>query len=310
MITRQNKDTLILDEIKAFIDDKRAGGLTTPTLNNYTISLQKFVNDNDLTTANCSMITKDLVNNWITSLLDIGANSNSIKHYIREVRVFLYWLMEQDKITSFKVKIPSLQDEYNLDIYTESEVATLLVKPAKTEPYWVFRDWLLCNIMVATGARVGSLCNLHKSDITDNSITFNKTKTKKVLTLPLSPALKQALNYYYNCWQLDSDIVLLSTKTEDSTGSRMLYHSFQKYCALRGVTFRGLHSFRHFVALNLYKQGTDIVTIQTLLGHNNIQQTRDYMGRLTGQELPVGFTSLLDRLSHCNNKKITRITNH
>lgn len=309
MIKKQVKDSLITDEIRAFLDSKRAEGLSLPTLNNYTISLQKFIADNNLSLCYCSAITKELVQGWITSLINAGGNSNSIKHYIREVRVFLYWLMEQDKITSFKVKIPSLQDEYSLDIYTESEVATLLKKPDKTEPYWVFREWLLCNIMVATGARVGSLCNLHKNDITDNSITFTKTKTKKVLTLPLSPALKQAINYYYSNWQIDSDFVLLSTKTEDSTDSRMLYHSFQKYCNLRGVQFRGLHSFRHFVALNLYRQGTDIVTIQTLLGHSNIQQTREYMGKLTGQELPVGFTSLLDKFVQ-NNKKITRITNH
>ena len=305
MITKCNKDCLILDEIKAFIDSKRAGGLSTPTLDNYLISINKFVKDNDLTTANCSLLTKQLVNTWITSLIDSQINANTLKHYVRDVRVFLYYLMDNDVIPYFKVKVPTLQDEYSLNIYTEDEVSLLLAKPNKSDPYWLWRCWLTCNILVATGARIGSLCNLHKSDITDDTITFNKTKTKKVLTLPLSPALKQAINLYNSTWDIDSDLLFLSTKTEEGLTSRTAYHSFEKYCQARGVPFRGLHSFRHFVALQLYKQGVDIVTIQTLLCHSSITQTREYMGKLTGQDLPKNFVSLLDRLTQAKHK-ITR----
>ena len=36
--------------------------------------------------------------------------ANSVNHYIRSVKVFLYWCMEQDEIAPFKIKMVKAQE--------------------------------------------------------------------------------------------------------------------------------------------------------------------------------------------------------
>lgn len=296
----------ISDRIKMFVVEKQAQGLSLSTLENYSVSLRIFMRENSLTGDEpVTALTKEMVQNWITGMIENELNSNSIKHRIRDIRVFYYYLMENEDIPFFKIKVPSLQETEKPKIYSDEELSALLSMPDKKEEYWVWRSWLLTNILIGTGARIGSVCELKKSDITDNTITFNKTKNKKVLTVPLSGALKQAINKYLKLWDIDSDYLLLSSRNGDLLNPHSAIHSFEKYAKLRGVKSLGLHSFRHTFSLQLYKNGTDIVTTQFLLGHSNIEITRKYIGKLTEADLPQ-YTNPLDRLLTQAKPKIKR----
>lgn len=294
------------DRINEFIAEKKAVGLSNSSLENYRMTLKLFLRDNEIgEEEEVTVLTKSLYDEWVTVKIEGLTKANSLLHHCRGIRVFYYYLMERGDINFFKIKLPSLQKENTVKRYTDSELSSLLTTPKKEDPYWVWRDFLLCSLMVSTGARIGSLCNLKTEDITDSSVILNKTKNKKPLVLPLSSSLKSAVIRYKSIWDLESEYLLLSSKEGRQLTTRTAYHSFEKYCELRGVEFKGLHTMRHTFAYNLYKSGVDIVSLQYLLGHSNIGLTRAYIGSLCGEDLP-DFVNPLDRILNAKPKGVRR----
>ena len=280
-VKKHNSDISLGSAISNFITAKKASGLSQATLDNYSLSLQVFMRDNNLDhNMPANMIDNDILQDWLISKRAGGIKEITLAHYLRDVRVFLYWLFDNcPDINSFKIKSPSTGKQ-PVKIYTDDELKSLLAMPDKSDSYCTWRCWLLANLMLGTGARIRSLCWLKKSDISDTSITFNVTKNKQVLTVPLSASLKLAIKKYLSIWDIDSEFLLLSSKCGAMLTQKGALHNFETYCAKRGVRSLGLHAFRHTYAYKLYQSGTDLVTLQYLLGHSDINTTRSYIGSL------------------------------
>lgn len=293
----------VAEVFESFIKERQAQGIKAPTLNNYETSLRVFLRQSDLDIgSSIACLSKEAVEAYSIAQQEAGVPASTIAHYLRDLRVFIYWAQEQDLIPSFKIKLPKITTD-TLKRYAESDLDKLLATPSKTDPYWVWREWVICNLAIGTGARISSLCNLKKADIDykNNCVLFQHTKNGKQLKVPLSQSLKSALNKYLSVWQIDSDYLLISSQLGAKLEPRVALHSFDKFASLRGVESQGLHTFRHTFAFMLYSSGVDIVTIQFLLGHSSIEITRHYIGQLTQANLPE-YDNPLDKLMSSYNR--------
>ena len=71
---------------------------------------------------------------------------------------------------------------------------------------------------------------------------------------------------------------------------------FKRAVEKAGITKRATcHSMRHSFATHLLESGTDIRTVQTLMGHSDVSQTMIYLH--VRRKAGVGVRSPLDRLS-------------
>jgi integrase/recombinase XerD len=63
------------------------------------------------------------------------------------------------------------------------------------------------------------------------------------------------------------------------TGNRQthLLRRLKEIAEAAGVTNATLHKFRHTYATRLLESGCDIVTVQKLMGHSDIETTRQYL---------------------------------
>lgn len=90
------KNAVRVDNLKQdFLDDKKYSGTAEATLNGYRYDITrflKFLADEQLA------VNEVGFKRYVIHLTDSGMTANSINHYIRSVKVFLYWCMEQDEI--------------------------------------------------------------------------------------------------------------------------------------------------------------------------------------------------------------------
>ena len=300
-MTRKETEITLREALTEFLMEKKAMGLQPKTLDNYILSLQVFMSENgwdDLIPI--KSLTKDRIIKWISVRLENGSNRNTINHYLREIKSFSYWCQDKGYIESYRISLVK-SPEPEIKRYTEDELKVLLVPPKKSDSFTTWRSWILVNLALGTGARLNSMRTLKLDDInfTDNSITYHTTKNGHYLVLPLTEKLVQAIRLYLRTWDI-SGYILCSDQGEMAT-THSLEQAFDRYCGARGITSQGVHALRHTFSYLMYKNGTDIITIQYFLGHRNIELTRHYIGKLSRNDVSQAETPL-DTLFNCNLK--------
>jgi site-specific recombinase XerD len=226
------------------------------------------------------------------------------KHYKRspadlsqeEVRAYLLYLVQDKKInaSTFRQDISALRFLYAItlnqewmihylpypkvhtklpEVLTKEEVRKL-IKAARS-----LRDKTLLSIAYDTGARISEVMQLRWIDIdrAQKVIHIRCGKGKKERQVLLSNKLLLLLEQYWREYKT-KDYLFPSGGSADP-----LHHSvLQKVCkdaALKaGIRKRVYpHLLRHSFATHLLEQGTDLRTVQMLLGHSHIVTTANYM---------------------------------
>ena len=123
------KNAVRFDNLKQdFLDDKKYSGTAEATLNGYRYDITrflKFLSDEQLA------VNEAGFKRYVIHLTDSGITANNVNHYIRSVKVFLYWCMEQDEIAPFKIKMVKAQETIK-DVYTQEELCALIQPPKRT----------------------------------------------------------------------------------------------------------------------------------------------------------------------------------
>jgi site-specific recombinase XerD len=141
----------------------------------------------------------------------------------------------------------------------------------------------------STGLRIGEALNLLISDVDSkrNVIRIRLGKGKKDRYVPLFPTLLTELRNYCRAYKPRTWLFPRRTADRPLTISAM-----ERVCAeicgnIRSVKRITPHTFRHSFATHLLEAGTDLRTIQILLGHTSLSTTAIYLhvavnaGRLT-----------------------------
>jgi integrase/recombinase XerD len=158
------------------------------------------------------------------------------------------------------------------DVLSPAEVALLLSRVAQE------LDRLILQTTYACGLRASEVLAVRVQDI-DSSLMLlwvRHGKGAKDRGVPISQALLQALRCH---WQrLRPSHWLFPGRAP--TGQRSL-GAVQRVCrqAVRAAGFSkkvSMHTLRHSYATHLLEAGVDLVTIQRLLGHRDLQTTARY----------------------------------
>ena len=169
------KNAVRVDNLKQdFLDDKKYSGTAEATLNGYRYDITrflKFLSDEQLA------VNEAGFKRYVIHLTDSGMTANSVNHYIRSVKVFLYWCMEQDEIAPFKIKMVKAQETIK-DVYTQEELCALIQPPKREDSFVIWRSWAIINFILGTAAREATVCEMQMQDVSfdDRTITFRHLK--------------------------------------------------------------------------------------------------------------------------------------
>ncbi len=249
---------------------------------------------------------KDDIIDFLTYLENEGLNYVTLEY--KDIRFYLMYLADNKKLNNASIarKISSLRGFYKYLLlkkrvsYNVFSLVTLPKKEKKLPRYFQYneleellkapnratilgsRDYLLLEMLYATGLRVSELVNIKLEDINYKQQQIKcLTKGNKERYVTYGDYAARALNEYLNgpyksLNKMNSPYLFLNKNGTQLTdrGVRYILDKVIKKTSLHKNI--SPHMIRHSFATHLLNEGCDLFTVQQLLGHASIKATQIY----------------------------------
>lgn len=228
-------------------------------------------------------ITSDTVDKFIIWCKTREIKDITIDTYLRGLRTILYYFMKMEYMEKFHIEMIKY-DKPIIETYTDQEIKMLLKKPDKKKCTFVeFRDWTICNVLYGTGMRCSNILSLKVSDIDfdNNLLSLKTTKNRKPLMLPITSSLQPILREYLIIRKGDSDSYVFCNRYGDELTREAISYSMREYNHNRGVVKTGIHRWRHTFAKQWILNHGDILKLQKILNHSNLEMVKNYVNIFT-----------------------------
>jgi integrase/recombinase XerD len=230
-----------------------------------------------------------------------------------EVRQYLYHLLEERRLASatcrqtvcalrffYEITLGHKRSEFSIPLAKETQkLPTILSQEEVTRLLSAapsLKHRLLLMTIYAAGLRVSEAVRLRVTDVDSQRMLLRveQGKGKKDRYTLLSSRLLEELRQY--CRVYHPTEWLFPQRGKDlpmATATALrIYYAAKGRAHIRKDG--GIHSLRHAFATHLMDRGTDVVTIQRLLGHGHLKTTARYL-HVTRQRL-AELNSPLDQL--------------
>ncbi len=224
---------------------------------------------------------------------------------VNQVAALRFFFVKTLKRHQFRDFLPYPQDRRRLPTVLSREEVSRLINAAGT----LFRRTLLMTLY-GTGMRRAELAHLKVGDIDSQRMIIRVVAGKggKDRDLPLTPALLEILREYWR-WR-KAKLYLFPTRTcrrklDQPISDKTVWIACSEAARRAGISKRITpHTLRHSWATHLLEAGTDLRTIQVLLGHGDLETTAQYL-HLSQRHLHA-VTNPLDSLSLSSAQTISR----
>lgn len=273
-------------------------GRTAQTVRNYHFYIHRFISWAGI--ASPKAITPELVrkfrlylNRNIAGREEATLQKNTQNYHLIALRAFLKYLAKRDVETLSAEKIELAKQESRHVSFLESdELKRMLALPAKDTSIVGLRDSAILELLFSTGLRVSELAHLPIEQVNLKQDEFTvKGKGSKHRIVFLSEPAKRAVKAYVDA-RKDTSPFLFVRHDRAQAGvaaapltSRSIQRLVDRYARAAGITKRVTpHTLRHTYATDLLRNGADIRSVQSLLGHESITTTQVYT-HITDKEL-------------------------
>jgi len=162
------------------------------------------------------------------------------------------------------------------------QVFRLLAAPQPEDPYYA-RDKAMLYLLYATGARAGEVVGI---TVRDANLTIGYVrcfgKGQKERIVPLGKTASEHLKTYLSeqrpaLLKPHSPDTLFLSRTGEGLDRTNLWRIVKKYALRAGMPQKmTVHTLRHCFATHLLSNGTDLRSLQEMLGHADVRTTQIY----------------------------------
>jgi integrase/recombinase XerD len=198
----------------------------------------------------------------------------SVVNHVAGLRFFFVKTLKRYQFRDF---LPYPKDHRRLPTVLSLEEVGRLINASGT----LYRRTLLMTLY-ATGMRRAEVCRLKIGDIDSQRmiIRVERGKGGKSRDLPLTPALLETLREYW-CW-CKPEVYLFPSRNwrtaDHPITDKMVWIACREAARHAQLTKHVTpHTLRHSWATHLLEGGTDLRTIQVLLGHGDLETTAKYL---------------------------------
>lgn len=241
--------------------------------------------------------------NRLTDNSGKGLKQITQNYHIIALRGFLKYLHKYDYKTLPAEKLElGKTPSRSVEFLSEEEVQSLIkATEQEKEEILRLRDRAIMETLFASGLRVSELCSLRRDQVNLKRNEFTvRGKGDKLRLVFLSAQASKDLSLYLKERADNSRFLFIAhkqvgLKTEkelqsfgkDAAGltPRSIQRIIKKYALIAGIMKKiSPHTLRHSFATDLLRNGADIRSVQSMLGHSSITTTQIYT-HVTNQAL-------------------------
>ena len=222
----------------------------------------------------------DITPEIIYSMFQEAVGKNSFRQYLNAFFKYICRKKLIDK--NFSTILPkSPRNSPVPTVYQPTEVEELL-STMENQTALSKRNYAMVLIAARLGLRACDIANITFDCLHNDTIKVIQVKTKRPITLPLLPEVKEAIDDYVENERpvTDNNHIFLNKyghgTISGSSVSGVVKKAFEKSGLDIAGRKHGSHALRSSLATALLNEGNDFPTIQRVLGQVNIQNTKSY----------------------------------
>jgi integrase/recombinase XerC len=236
---------------------------------------------------------------WLASMVTGGLSRATIARRSAAVRVFFAWAQRTGRVRDDPaLRLASARTPAHLPTVLDVEPAARMLEVARTradsgDPIHL-RDWSALELLYATGARVGEVAGADVDDVDLAQRTLRVLgKGGKERVVPFGVPAARALQ----AWLTDgrpalavdgSGPALYLGRRGRRADQRQLRAASHDVARLAGVADVAPHALRHSAATHLLAGGSDLRSVQEVLGHASLATTQRYT-HVSAERLRASF---------------------
>ncbi|WP_448059977.1 tyrosine recombinase XerC [Cellulomonas hominis] len=232
-------------------------------------------------------IDLSVLRGWLAAMATAHRSRATLARRGAAARTFFAWAVRTGRVaTDPAVRLASARPASALPTVLSAGAAAQLLDTARLradsgDPTHL-RDWAALELLYATGIRVGELCGADIDDVDLSERTLRVLgKGDKERIVPVGELAVDALEAWLARGRPalvtpDSGAALLLGRRGGRVDQRQLRQVAHEAAALAGVDDIAPHALRHSAATHLLDGGSDLRTVQEVLGHASLATTQRY----------------------------------
>lgn len=228
-----------------------------------------------------------VLRSWLGSMVARGRSRATLARRGAAVRAFHAWAVREGLLaTDPSARLATPQPASVLPTVLPVDATTWLVRHAeelaRTGDPVAVRDWAAVELLYATGARVGELVAADVDDVDLGDRTLRvRGKGDRERVVPFGRPAAHAVDVYLRTARPrlvaeHSGAALLLGRRGARVDQRQVRGAVHRLAGGAGVDDVAPHGLRHTAATHLLQGGSDLRSVQELLGHATLATTQRY----------------------------------
>lgn len=224
---------------------------------------------------------------WLAAMAKADRSRATLARRAAAVRTFFKWATHTSRVASDPtLRLGTARAAGTLPTVLAVEPVTRLLDAARVraddgDPVHL-RDWAAVELLYATGVRVGELCGADVDDLDLGELTLQVVgKGDKQRVVPFGRPASRAVVAWLRTGRPrlardGSGGALFLGRRGGRIDQRQVRTVVHELAALVGVDDVAPHALRHTAATHLLEGGSDLRTVQEILGHASLSTTQRY----------------------------------
>ena len=228
-------------------------------------------------------INYDTVKEYMKYLYSLNIGKSSISRKLSSIRGLYNYLLREDLVKdNYFNKISNPKKDNYLPKFLKDDELNKLFSVCKYDTAINQRNSVIIELLYATGIRVSELVNIRLSDIDLNERIIKVLgKGSKERIVIFNNHTKKAIDSYlndgYHIFNKVNSGYLILNKDGNKLSERYVRNIINKLVINAGLDIKiSPHTFRHTFATDMLEDGSDLMTVKELLGHESLNTTSIY----------------------------------